>query len=634
MSELNKNLKTRLFSIGGIIAVLIIVILVNVLFARVNFRMDITEDRIYSLSEGTQKILENLTDDVIIKFFYSRSLDSFPPSLKAYAGRVIDFLSEYEFHGGRKITVEIYDPKPDSEEEEWAGNFGIEGINLPDGETIYLGLTALSADREETIPFLDPSQEERLEYDLTRTIARVQSAKSRKIGVISSLPVFAGPPMGMNMPGQITESWHFVKELQDTFDVTQIDQDSEMIPDDLDLLVIFHPKGLSEILEYAIDQYVLKGGNALVFVDPSATRDITAQHQVSSSSLPRLFQAWGIRMDTQMAVVDFDFPTNLRNQNNQVESNPSWLSLSGEAFNKDTIITSQLESMILPVTGAILKAEDTAIDYEPLIQSSANSALVNSFQLRFGIDEVRREFQPTPDRYDLAVKIHGSFKTAFPDGKPSQPADAGQNGDEQEEKTVSEESLKESVAKAVIIVVADSDLLWDEYYLTRQNFLGLQMVNFFNNNLDFFQNASEMLAGGEDLISIRARGKFERPFTRVQMLERKAAAQWLEREQDLVRKVEETNLKLKELESLKDASQKFVLSKEQEEEILKFKEERLRINNELKLVRRHLRSDIESLGAGIKFINIFLMPLLVSMAGIGYAVYKRKKSSENQGVDK
>jgi ABC-type uncharacterized transport system involved in gliding motility auxiliary subunit len=190
-------------------------------------------------------------------------------------------------------------------------------------------------------------------------------------------------------------------------------------------------------------------------------------------------------------------------------------------------------------------------------------------------------------------------------------------------------SLKESISKAVIIVVSDTDLLWDDYYLSKQNFLGLQMVNFFNDNLDFFQNAVEMLSGGEDLISIRSRGKFERPFTRVQMLERKAAAQWLEREQDLVGKVEETNLKLKELESLKDASQKFVLSKEQEEEIQKFKEERLRINNELKLVRRHLRSEIESLGTKIKFINIFLMPLLVSVAGIGYALHKRKKSLEN-----
>jgi ABC-type uncharacterized transport system involved in gliding motility auxiliary subunit len=629
MSELNNMLKTRLFSIGGLVAVLIIIILVNVLFARVNFRLDVTGDKVYSLSEGTQKILENISDQVSIKFFYSRSLDNFPPHLKAYAGRVLDFLSEYEFHSRKKITVEVYDPKPDSEEEEWAQKFGIEGINLPSGETLYLGLVALSADQEETIAFLDPSQEGRLEYDLARMISRVQSAKKQKIGLISSLPVFDGTPMGFNMPGQATEPWHFIKELQNSYEVSQIDQDAEMIPDNLDLLVIIHPKELSDTLEYAIDQYVLKGGNALIFVDPYATRDITAQHQVSSSSLPRLFKAWGIEMEPEKAVVDFDFPTGLRNQNNQVESNPSWLSLPGEIFNKDALITSQLNSMILPVAGAIMKAEGADIQYEPLLQSSTNSALVNTFQLRFGIEEVRREFQPTPDRYDLAVKIQGKFKTAFPDGKPREDSEDIRNDNESAEKPFPDQSLMESVTKAVIIVVSDTDLLWDDYYLSKQNFLGLQLVNFFNDNLDFFQNATEMLSGGDDLISIRSRGQFERPFTKVQMLERKAASQWLEREQDLVKKVEETNLKLKELENLKDASQKFVLSKEQEEEIQKFKEERLRINNELKMVRRHLRSEIESLGTKIKFINIFLMPLLVSVAGIGYALYKRKKSLEN-----
>jgi ABC-type uncharacterized transport system involved in gliding motility auxiliary subunit len=629
MSELNNILKTRLFSIGGLVVVLIIIILVNVLFARVNFRLDVTENRVYSLSEGTQKILENISDNVSIKFFYSRSMDGFPPHLKAYAGRVLDFLSEYEYHSGRKIAIEVYDPKPDSEEEEWARQFGIQGIDLQGGEPLYLGLVALAADQEEVIAFLDPSQEGRLEYDLTRIITRVQSTKNQKIGLISLLPVFAGTPMGFNMPGRTTEPWHFITELENTYEVIRIEQDAEMIPDDLDLLVIVHPSDMNDNLEYAIDQYVLKGGNALIFVDPLATRDITAQYGVSSSSLPNLFKAWGIEFDQEKAVVDFDFPTGLRTQNHQVESNPSWLSLSGETFNKDEIITSQLNSMILPIVGAIKKAESADIEYEPLIQSSTNSSLVNTFQLRFGFEEIRKEFRPTPEKYDLAVKIHGNFKTAFPDGKPQTETDENQNDHTQTEKLDSAKSLKESTSKAVLIIVADTDLLWDDYYLSKQNFLGMHLVNFFNDNLDFFLNASEMLSGGKDLISIRSRGKIERPFTRVQMLERKAAAQWLEREQDLVGKAEETNQRLNELESLKDVSQQFVLSKEQEEEIQKFKEDRLRIDNELKLVRRHLRSEIESLGSRIKFINIFLMPLLVSIAGIGYALYKRKKSLEN-----
>lgn len=619
MAETNKSLKMQIFSIGGLVAVLIIVVLVNLLFARVNLRLDMTEDKLYSLSPGTQNILGDLEREVHINFFYSQSIRNSPAHLKIYANRIIDFLSEYEFQSGKKITFEILDPKPDSEEEEWAQRYGMEGITLPAGETFYMGLVAMSADQEETIAFLDPTQEERLEYDLTRTISRVQSSKSQKIGIISGLSVFGEMPVNPGMAQRLPEPWHFIKELQSTFEVAQVDFDAETIPDDLDLLIIVHPKNISSRLEYAIDQYILRGGNALIFVDPLATRDMSAQHQVSSSSLPRLFEAWGISMPLDKAVVDFDFPTGLRTQNNRVESNPSWLSLSGDAFNKNALITSQLDSMILPVAGAIQKTDSTDIKYEPLLQSSTNASLEDTIKLRFGTENLRREFQPTGEKFHLAVKLEGKFKTAFPDGKLSE-----NTNDE-----FSEPGLKESIARSVLIVVSDTDLLWDDYYVSKQNFLGLEMVQFFNDNLNFFQNASEMLAGSDELIHIRSRGTFDRPFTRVQMLEKKAASQWLEREQALLRKAEETNHKLRELEKMKDASQKFVLSKEQEDEIEKFRDEKMSINQELRLVRRHLRSDIESLGTKVKFINIFMMPLLVSIAGLGYALYKRNKSQQS-----
>ncbi len=634
MSENKKSFKKPLFSIGGLVVIFVIVILVNVLFARVNLRVDATEDNLYSLSEGTKEILDNLKQDVTIKLFYSRSHEDLPPNLKTYAGRVLDFLSEYKYNGGGKIEVEVYDPKPDSVEEEWAQKYGMQGMNIPLGDTIYLGLVAMSADQEETIAFLDPSQEERLEYDLTRLISRVQVADKQKIGIVSGLDVFGGPPMNFNpaMP-QMGEPWLFVKELKNTYDVEQIETTAEELPGDLDLLMVIHPKDLSARLEYAIDQYVLKGGPAIVFVDPMATRDESAQQrQLPASNLPKLFKAWGISMEDGKAVVDFDYPTRLRAQNNQVESNPSWLSLTAEAFNRDALITSQLESMLLPVAGALKKAPDSNADYEPLMQSSANSSLEDSFKLQFGAASIRRDFRPTVDRYDLAVKITGKFKTAFPAGKPKKADDkdkeAKKDEDKSEEDKPGEEGLKESAEEAAIIVVSDTDLLWDDYYVRKQNFLGMQLTSLFNDNLNFFQNAAEMLAGGPNLISIRSRGKFDRPFTRVQDLEKKAAANWRDREKELVDKVEETNRKLRELESQKDDSQQLILSKEQEDEIQKFKQEKLRINKELKLVRRHLRSEIESLGTKVKFVNIFLMPLLVSLAGIGYALYRGGKSKD------
>ncbi len=631
MSDKKNSFQKPLFSIAGLAVVLVIVVLANVLFARVNLRLDATEDNLYSLSEGTRKILGELQQDVSIKLFYTRSLENLPVSLKTYAKRLEDFLSEYEYEGGGKITVETYDPKPDSVEEEWAQKYGMNGIALPTGDMIYLGLVAMSEDQEETIPLLDPANEERLEYDLTRIVSRVQTAHKQKIGIISGLDVFGGPPMNFNMGmPQRSSPWLFLQELENTYEVEQIETSDETIPEDLDLLLIIHPKDLAPGLEYAIDQYVLKGGSAAVFVDPLSTRDMSGQQgqQLPSSSLSKLFKAWGVSMDPGKAVVDFDFPTRLRTQNNQIETNPTWLSLTPEAFNGEALITSQLESILMPVAGAIKKETDSELEYEPLVQSSANSCLEDSFKLRFGTAGIQRDFRATADKYDLAVRIHGKFKTAFPAGKPEK-ADEQNGGDEKDAETAAKEGLKESKEKATLIIVADTDLLWDDYYVSKQNFLGMELKRVFNDNLNFFLNASEMLSGGKDLIGIRSRGKFDRPFTRVQDLEKKAAAKWRDRERELIEKVEETNRKLSELESQKDASQKFVVSKEQEEEIQKFKQEKLRINQELKLVRRHLRSEIESLGAKVKFANIFLMPLLVSVAGIGYAFYKRKKSQEN-----
>ncbi len=626
MSAEKKNIKKALLSVGGLVIMMVILLLVNVLFARVTLRWDATEDNLYSLSEGSQNLLDNLKNPVNIKVFYSKSLVNIPPAFNTYANQVIDFLSEYQYYAKGKISLEIFDPRPDSEEEDWAKRYGIKGINLSTGDTFYMGLVATSLDQEYAIPFLDPAGEERLEYELTRIISRVQSAKKQKVGVISTLPVFGAPSPTMNMQQVSAEPWLFIEQLKETYDVTEIKTDAETIPDDLDLLLIIHPKGFSESIEYAIDQYILHGGNALVCVDPFATMDQSRQ-QTKASSMKRFFSAWGISMETGKAVIDFDFPTRLRGQNNQIESNPAWLSLQQEAFNQNALVTSQIESVLFPIAGALKKKSDSGYEYETLIESSANSMLQEAFMVQFGTKHIRSEFQPSIDTYDLAVRIRGKFKTSFPDGSPENKENL-ESSEKKDKKPAeaNDESLKEGIDQATVILVADTDFLWDQYYVQKQNFLGHILTRMFNDNLNFFLNSVEMLAGGDNLISIRSRGSFDRPFTTVQMLEKKAQAQWLDREKELERRVEETNRKLQELQGQKDASQKFIMSEEQEAEIQRFEEEKQRIKRELKLVRRHLRSEIEALGMTVKFVNIFLMPILVSMAGIGYALYQRKKS--------
>jgi len=625
MSDRKQNISKSLFSVGGILLLLVIVILVNLLVSRVNLRWDLTQDNVYSLSDGTKRILSGLEQDVTIKLFYSRSNAGIPVSIKNYGNRLIDFLKEYELYSGGKLQVEIYDPKPDSEEEEWAQKYGIEGIKLPAGEQIYFGLVAVAADQEETIRMLDPSAEQRLEYDITRIVARVQSPAKITIGVVSGLPVFGGARTNFQR-GDQNQPWLFIQELQKTYNVTEMTPFSKAgtIDSAVDLLLVIHPRDISEEMKYAIDQFILGGRNALILVDPSAVMDMNPG-MLKSSALPELFETWGIRMDATKVLVDFGLATRLRDQNGQIEDNPLWVSLKPESFNADSVITAKLESMLLPVAGTIVKVPDHPVQYEALLGSSTYSTHTDAFKTQFGASELRREFSATPENYDLAVMLRGTFKTAFPNGRPT-PEEAGDTGEQSGSDKSPAPHLTESPQPSTLLVMADTDFLFDGYYVSRQNFLGFEIANIFNDNLNFLLNSIELMTGSEDLIDIRSRGTHERPFEKVQELEEKAQARWLAREQELVRKVEETNAKLQQLERQKDASQNLILSEAQETEIRKFQEEKIRINRELKEVRRNLRAEIERLGNRIKFLNLFAVAILVSLGGLFYGLYRRKKS--------
>jgi len=626
MSDGTKRIGRTAYSAGGALLVLIIVVLVNVVMSGTNLRWDATEDNLYSLSDGTKTILSELNQDVVIKVFYSKHVVNAPSHIKTFAQRVIDFLSEYEHYGKGRISVEVYDPEPDSEEEEWAIKYGMKSINLPTGEQLYLGLVALAADQEAAIAFIDPNQEARLEYDLTRIIARVETSKRLKVAVFSALPIFGSPNMNMGMAGQQpgSQPWFFIQELRKTYDLIEVSPDAERIDPQADLLVLFHPKNMSPTMSFAVDQYVLGGGNLIVFADPLSLMD--DPRMGPGGSIPEtLFKAWGIEMPAGKAVADYTYATRLRNRNNQVEVNPLWLSPQADAFNADNLITANLESMLMPIAGAIEVLPDNPYTVEPLIQSSTNSMLVDAFMHSMDVEALRKDFKPSGKKQSLAVRISGRFKTAFPNGKPA----AESEGSEKPDKTETADTpevLKEGRSDAVVIVVADSDLLYDGYYLSHQNLLGFTISNIFNDNLNFLLNACEMLTGNPALIGIRSRGTFERPFTRVQELERKAQDRWLDQEQALVRQVEETNQKLHLLEQQKDTSQQAILSEEQEKEIARFQEQKLKINKELKTVRRNLRADIDRLGSAVKFVNIFLVPLLIGIGGLIYAISHRRKA--------
>ena len=329
--------------------------------------------KLYSLSDASKNIISGMKDKVTIKLFYSKGIENIPLQLKHFAPRLTDFLKEYENYGKGKIKFEFYNPKPDSEEEEWAQQYGIKGLDLPTGDTIYFGLVIAAGDREETIPFMDPNREEHIEYDITHAISKVQSPQKAKIGLLSGLQIFGNPASPIPMPGEPPEMppWYFVQELEKSYDVLEMSMAADKIDEDLDLLILIFTKALSDKLQYAVDQYVLRGGRLIVFVDPYAMADQGPDY-TAYMSLPTLFKAWGVKMDDQTAIIDFGYATQFMDRDNQIVENPVWLSLNQDAFNRDNIITAQLESMLIAIAGAIEKQEKPGITYTPLFQSSTN----------------------------------------------------------------------------------------------------------------------------------------------------------------------------------------------------------------------------------------------------------------------
>ncbi|UCF84093.1 MAG: GldG family protein [Desulfobacteraceae bacterium] len=622
-SKKGYDFKKTLVSTTGLLVLFFILILVNVLFSYASIRWDATEDKIYSLSQGTKKILSGLAESVTIKFFYSRSNRDLSTNIKLYAKRVREFLSEYEHASSGRLKVEEYDPKVDSDEEEWAQKYGIRAMQTPAGDKIYCGLVLLAADQEETIEFLDPTREELLEYDITRIIHRLQSPEKKVVGVISTLPVFGGME-GSPAPFQPSNRtpWLFVQEMKKSYEVRKIDLSTDRIEPSIDLLLILHPRDLSAKLQYAVDQYVLSGRNVLIFVDPFCISDTSQGRQQfmrpPGSTLEKLFSAWGIVMEPAKALADFDQPTRVRTRNNMVENNPVWISARGPALSKEDVITSRLESMLFPIAGAIKKTEGSDCEFEPMVQSGENSALIDVIMANFGASAIRRDFVPAGERFTIAARVRGKFKTAFPAGPPKDEKAKSNNNPEKDH-------LKTAKERATLIIVADADMMADEFYVQRSRILGFAISKVFNDNLNFLFNATEILTGSADLIGIRSRGKFERPFTTVLKLERRARERWLSKEKELAKQAENTNRKLRELEQQKDASQRLIISPEQEAEITKFREQKLRINRELKQVRKSLRADIEALGTTLRNINVFLMPFFVSLGGIGFAIYKQRR---------
>lgn len=613
----------------------------NVITSAVKERVDLTKEKAYTLSPGTKAILHKLDTPVKVRFYCTQSENATPETvfLKGYAKRVEDLLAEYKQVAGSKLIIERYDPQPDSDAEDSARLDGIEGQTLSNGEKFYLGLAVSLLDEKQAIPFLAPNRERLLEYDVSRAVSRAVTPDKPVVGIMTPLPVFGMPanPMMMRMGQQGQEPWVLVNELKNDFNVRRVGMEVDKIDDDLKVLLLIHPREISDKAQYAVDQFIMRGGKLLAFLDPLPLVDAREQNQMlgsipnSGSSIEKLLKTWGISFDTSKVVADLNFKMKVGGRNNQPQDAPAFLSVTTEGINNDDIVTSQIDNIWLPFAGAFSGTPVQGLKETVLLKSTTQSQLVDGFMANLSGENIIKEFKPSGTAYALAIRLTGKFKTAFPNGKPEEKKDEDKKeGDKKDEKAAEkkpDDSLKETKQDNVVILVGDADMLYDHFALRQMQspFGALSMA--MNGNLNFAQNAIEQLAGDSNLISVRSRATQNRPFTLVKKMQAQAEENYRSKIKDLEDSLAETQRRLNELQQKKEKGQRFILSPEQQAEVENFRKTEAQVKIKLKEERKKLRRDIDSLENRLKWFNIAAMPLVVSASGLTLAFYKRKRTS-------
>lgn len=578
-----------------------------------NARLDLTEQKLYTISDGTRTILEELKSPIELQFFYSDTAVKELVVVRNYARRVEELLRAYERAAGGKLNLQVIDPQPFSEEEDRAAELGLQAVPLDrGGDKVYFGLAGTNAEgNTQTIPFFPLDQEEFLEYEISRLVQSLASAQLPVVGVLSELPITGGFDFQRQ---QMTPSWMVLENIRQLFHIESLQRDIDLIPAHVSVLMLVHPKQLPEQTLYAIDQFVLRGGKLLVFVDPFSEADPGSAMgpggfaEERASDLEPLFKAWGLRMPADQVVADASFAMSVGvGAERRAVRHPGWLSLPQQALDGDDIATALLENLTMASTGFLEPLEGASTRFTPLIRSSGYAMPVEAarFATLQNPEELLRGLEPTGEHYTLAARIQGPAESAYPDGIEGR-----------------KDGLKES-ASINVIAVADTDLLSDRMWVHVQDFFGQRLPQPWADNSNFVINALDNLAGSDALISVRSRGRSARPFVVVEALQRQAEDRFREKEEVLQNRLAETEAQLAELQSA-DPEQSLELTAEQQAALQGFMQEKLRIRKELREVRYQLNADIEALGRTLKFLNIALVPLLLTLGALGLWFWRRK----------
>ncbi len=632
-----KPLSRRLYALGALALAAVIFVALNIA-ADATFttsRLDLTQNGLYTLSPGTLHTLDQLGEPIVLKFYYSKKVAAQYAQINAYAGRVRDLLGEYAAHSHGKIILEEIDAEPFTPAEDEASAAGLTGAPTDTGDFVYFGLVGTNTiDGKEAIPFFAQEREPYLEYDLTSLIYRLGTPKKPVIGIISSLPLESGAGgMAAMLQGQ-SQPFMIYAELSQTYATKMIDPNFDRIPADVSVLLIAHPPPLPPRQLYAIDQYVLGGGHALVFLDPMSEVAMAAQGggqgmAPSSSDMKQLLRAWGVDYDSSKVVLDRALAQAVQTSTdprNPVERYPMWLHLDSSDFDSSDQVTANLQALNLASVGALSPLKGATTTFEPLVRSSDEASLMDAMQAHLDPRpaDLMAQVVPTGKRYTIAARISGPVKTAFPGGPPTLTTVGAKPAPPKNQPA----QLKLSKGPINVIVMADSDIFDDRFWVHIESLYGRRLAAPFADNGAFVLNALENLSGSNDLISLRTRATSNRPFVVVQKLQGRAQARFQQEADALKQRLAETESRLHALEQGGPNGQPqsaTTLTAEQKREIAAFRREVATTRTELRDVQHSLRKEVDALGALLAFVNIALVPILVAGFAIVLAFLRRRR---------
>lgn len=598
-------------------------------------RLDLTENKLFTLSQGAQVIIGEIEEPITLTFYYSQSLAADYPAQRAYAQRVRDLLQEMVGRSAGKLSLKIIDPAPFSESEEVAVSLGLVGTPVAEGDLFYFGLVGNNlVDDTQVIPVFAKEREQYLEYDLARLIDNLNTPTKPVLGVISNLPLDTGA--GGLLAAMRGESQPFLiyAELTDRFEVEFIDPKSNVIANRVEVLLIAHPRDLTDIQLYAIDQFVMRGGRVIAFVDPYSEVSLTAgpngqplQGYTEQSALDRLFASWGIQVPGQLILADRARAQRVatgRDARRQLVDYVLWMGLTSDELNEADVVSGNIDLLNVGSTGIILTRENAATTVTPLVTSSLDAMLLPREKVVAGPDPdaLLRDFVADGTRHAISVRIEGLIETAFPEGPPAEPDE--QQATDKRNKPLSQEDHQTRNDSANIIVFADSDFFDDRFWVSEQNYMGQRFGVPIADNGKFLLNAVENMMGSDALISLRGREKSQRIFDRVDQLRKQAEAEYLAEERALSERIESAQAELTRIQNTVTANE------DSQGVVVQYRQELLAARKALRAVQANLRRDIETLGSVLRWLNIALMPLIIIVLSLLVMVMRRRKRTQTQ----